>query len=66
MQLLMVLSKYSPFISGRHLVDVFTISLQSHRPSSRLEIILMDIDDTSHNHHPSLQDMAYENIHEGL
>jgi len=50
MQLLMVLSGYSSFVSGDTLLMCRRIT-QSHWPSTRLEIVFVDIRDTSHHHH---------------
>ena len=50
----------------RQYADCVHDSRQSHRPSTRLEIVLVGIYDTPHNYRHNLQDVAYEDIHEGL
>lgn len=63
MQLLMVLSGYFPFIPDELSLTCAHFN-KSHRPNTRLEIILVDIYDTPDYHHLAFQEVAHENVYE--
>lgn len=66
MQLLMVLSQ----LSYLHLFTAHTNQLCnpncSYWTGSRLEDLLVDLGTTSHSHHHRVQDLARQQVHEGI